>query len=130
MKTFEAQKGGWIYLFRIEATWYEQVGVHYVKIGMMADDNPKKRLAYIGRFLPFETKLVGLLRTDSPKQIESDIHSSVRDQRIRGEWYLMKDADMPRFFRQWGFQEPDIAIREFEKRIVHEWSAARRRAST
>jgi predicted GIY-YIG superfamily endonuclease len=61
------------------------------KIGL--SNNPEKRMKEYTK-LPFETKLVLLIRTHDMVWLEKVLHERFANQRIRGEWFLLKKCDL------------------------------------
>jgi hypothetical protein len=61
------------------------------KIGLSSD--PDTRIKEYTK-LPFEVKLVYLIKTFDMDLLEKHLHDAFVDKRIRGEWFSLEDADL------------------------------------
>lgn len=64
----------------------------YVKIGR--SKTPTKRLLFFGVKLPFETRLIHVIKHKDDKMVESFLHDFFRSRRVRGEWFALTEMDI------------------------------------
>ncbi len=60
-----------------------------VKIGVAVD--PYERLAKLQTANPEDLRFLGYLASESPLQLEAELHRRFRDSHIRGEWFDWSD---------------------------------------
>jgi len=65
----------------------------YYKVGFSAA-NPQRRLASMQVSTPEELTLVYYIESDRAATIEKLIHSMLRNNHIRGEWFNLDDRDL------------------------------------
>lgn len=76
------KQDGWVYLLRAE-------GTRYFKIGKSI--NPDRRLRQIKPKMPFETQMVGAIRTSYMSLHERFLHWAWESCRTNGEWFLLPE---------------------------------------
>ena len=79
---------GYVYLMRAvapEVNWY--------KIGLSIDPNFRLK-TFNAIKLPFAIELVCTIQTTSMRELERHLHQRFADQRVRGEWFDLDDADV------------------------------------
>lgn len=80
----EYKQDGYIYLLQAE-------GTRYFKIGKSI--SPDRRLRQIKPKMPFETQMVGAIRTNYMSLHERVLHWSWDSYRANGEWFLLSEDD-------------------------------------
>jgi len=64
----------------------------YVKIGR--SKSPNQRLHVFGVKLPFQTRLIHVIRHKDDKMLEAFFHDFFKNQRVRGEWFSLTEMHM------------------------------------
>jgi hypothetical protein len=63
------------------------------KIGMTTRE-PDQRIAEFAPKLPFEVKLLMVIESETPMEMEAKLHTVFSHKRVRGEWFELNDADL------------------------------------
>jgi len=74
---------GYIYLLQ---------GVGVYKIGRTK--SPKRRYSTLSVKLPFDVKIVHLIKTNDMASAEKYLHDKYQQKRVRGEWFKLSDSDI------------------------------------
>lgn len=61
--------------------------VRAVKIGMTTQNNVMKRVNSYNTSSPFGIEFIGSIETDTPLELEKEIHNEYFDYRLNGEWF-------------------------------------------
>lgn len=79
------EKKGCVYFFR-------HIGLSPIKIGYSENESPYKRFEQFKTYAPFGAELIGFIRTNEAKKLETDLHKKYSRDRIKGEWFeITKD---------------------------------------
>jgi len=76
----EDNKKGCVYFFK-------HVGLNPVKIGYTENESPIKRFEQFKTYAPFGAELIGFIRTNNSKALETELHQKYARDRIKGEWF-------------------------------------------
>jgi len=69
----------------------------YVKIGVST--NPKQRIDKLQTGCPYELDLLGVIETDSPFEVESNLHEKYDGRQKQGEWYNLSTREKSHLLR-------------------------------
>lgn len=78
----------------------------YYKIGY--SNNPLLRLIEMQYSNPEQLKIIALKDTDDVLNDETDLHNSIAEFHIRGEWFKLEYYILQEFIRSFGFTEQNI----------------------
>lgn len=73
---------GLLYLIRIEDTDYH-------KIGITSHDDLQQRLGSLQTSIPYTLIVLRAIDLDTPRTLETDLHTHLKQYRARGEWFLL-----------------------------------------
>lgn len=77
---------GWIYIIKDNDT-------NLIKIGITQKENPKHRLSqYLSHNM--NIKLLFIERVDDCFNIENEIHDSISNKKIKGDWFSLSSCDV------------------------------------
>lgn len=71
---------GCVYFFR-------HIGLTPIKIGFSENESPINRFEQFKTYAPFGAELIGFIRTNKAKELESELHKKYARDRIKGEWF-------------------------------------------
>jgi hypothetical protein len=72
---------------------------HFFKIGVSSGD-PLIRISTLQTGCPLAVELKAWVITDRAFIIERQLHSSLQEYRVRGEWFALPPEAIPRFFEE------------------------------
>lgn len=75
-------------------------GTGLCKIGMTTGD-PYKRIAELQTGSPVELKIIAILATDKPQELEQALHKDFTHRRKQGEWFQLTEADFAKFQKKY-----------------------------
>ena len=76
----EEKEKGCVYFFR-------HIGLSPIKIGYSENESPYKRFEQFKTYAPFGAELIGFIRTNESKKLETELHQKYSRDRIKGEWF-------------------------------------------
>jgi len=83
------------------------------KIGMTS--GLRSRLKILCESVPFKIDLVGIIKTEDHKKLESQLHVKFKNCRVKGEWFLLSDSDLEEIKSMDSFVLVDLPIDEYIK---------------
>ena len=82
----ENTEKGCVYFFR-------HIGLTPIKIGYSENESPIKRFEQFKTYAPFGAELIGFIRTENAKKLETELHQKYSRDRIKGEWFEISKED-------------------------------------
>lgn len=76
----EVVEKGCVYFFR-------HIGLSPVKIGYSINESPINRFEQFKTYAPFGAELLGFIKTERAKELETELHRKYSRDRIKGEWF-------------------------------------------
>lgn len=76
----EETEKGCVYFFR-------HIGLSPIKIGYSENESPSFRFEQFKTYAPFGAELIGFIRTENAKSLETELHKKYSRDRIKGEWF-------------------------------------------
>tara|TARA_R110001606_G_scaffold193693_1_gene341389 strand:+ start:270 stop:866 length:597 start_codon:yes stop_codon:yes gene_type:complete len=58
-----------------------------IKIGYSSNESPSNRFDQFKTYAPFGGVIIGFIRSDKPKELESKLHERFKSFRLAGEWF-------------------------------------------
>lgn len=97
----------------------------YYKIGITHD--LQQRLFGLRVDSPLEVELVLSAESDRSEEVESQLHEMFKEKLVRGEWYLLKKADIelarskifPEATTTTSFRHQCVSMREFQRNMYN-----------
>lgn len=71
---------GCVYFFR-------HIGLSPIKIGYSINESPINRFEQFKTYAPFGAELLGFIKTEKAKELETELHKKFARDRIKGEWF-------------------------------------------
>jgi hypothetical protein len=69
--------------------FFKHVGLSPIKIGYSENESPINRFDQFKTYAPFGAELIGFIRTNEPKELETLLHQKFAAKRLKGEWFEM-----------------------------------------
>ena len=95
---FEKKKSGFVYLMLEDAFGYVKIGISY---------NPHSRLSSLQTACPQNITLLGTLKTNDARRVETDLHERYADKHHRGEWFNLSNDDIKELLAEWKSYQRD-----------------------
>lgn len=87
MKIKIENKKGCVYFFK-------HVGLDPIKIGFSTNESPIFRFEQFKTYAPFGAELIGFIRTNNAKKLETELHLKFSSKRLIGEWFEISRSEV------------------------------------
>jgi hypothetical protein len=79
-RSIEEEKKGCVYFFR-------HIGLSPVKIGYSTNESPIDRFNQFNTYAPYGSEIIGFIRSENAKELETNLHKKYSCFRLNGEWF-------------------------------------------
>lgn len=73
--------------------FFKHIGLSPIKIGYSENESPINRFEQFKTYAPFGAELIGFIRTNEAKKLETELHKKYARDRIKGEWFEISKED-------------------------------------
>lgn len=74
--------------------FFKHVGLSPIKIGYSQNESPIKRFEQFKTYAPFGAMLIGFIRTERAKELETELHQKYARDRVKGEWFEISEEEV------------------------------------
>jgi len=94
--------------------FFKHVGLSPVKIGFSTNESPFSRFNSFKTYAPFGSELIGFIRTEKPKELETILHQKFSSSRLNGEWFEISKDEVDKCIKFYSDMEDIQEMNNFQ----------------